>query len=93
MIRNSCTIPAWFFGYRLWCNENIGDLCELHDEYYVTRNVFLKFYSDYHVIKEVFKRGHWKTGICAIPYFLIFGTIYWIYKSGNDAVKFIKGYK
>lgn len=81
-----CTVPLRF---QPWFNARFKDICDYHDELYVTANIYLKFYGDFWVMIEFWKRKYRLLAIGSIFANLILGTLYWLLHRYDDAKHYL----
>jgi len=75
----TCTVPK-LLGLQSWFDARFTDLCLEHDRLYSIRSWQVKLYADFSLAMHLCDRGYCTLGVLSIPYNLILGTVYWVWK-------------
>lgn len=70
-----CTVPK-FFSFKEWYENKFSDLCKIHDNEYVFKNVN-KWTADWKFVSSVWNRGYKFTAIGSFIAFWTVGLYYW----------------
>lgn len=70
-----CTIPA-LFNLRKWFEKRFGDLCIIHDEHYINRDVS-KWEADWKMTSAMWHRGYKILSIIVFIFVWTIGLFYW----------------
>jgi hypothetical protein len=78
-----CTIFRWF-GIQKWFDARFEDLCAAHDDAYVIRKWRVKLVADFELAKGFVAKGYFWLGLLSLPYTLILGTLFWVFKKEKN---------
>lgn len=82
----TCTIPR-IFGFDKWFNSRFSDLCDTHDDAYVTRVWGDKVVGDFAFCASMAARGYITLAFACFAFFSLFGTLYWAWKKYKQLFK------
>jgi hypothetical protein len=75
----TCTVPT-LFGCQAWFDVRFKDLCQAHDDAYVTGSFRDKVGADLIITGSLIRRRYATLGISCFVYVTTLGTLYWVWK-------------
>lgn len=79
----TCTVPK-LLGLQKWFDARFEQLCKEHDRLYELRIWKVKLYADFQLAMKFCDKGYCTLGVLSVPYNLILGTGYWLWKRHRE---------